>query len=255
MLEPLDSFHLDRNRAESFGAVAEQYERFRPVYPAELIADLQATGARNVLDIGCGTGRAGRELAARGLLALGVEPDPDMSAVARANGLDVEVSTFEAWSSGGRSFDLVTCAQAWHWIEPVTGARKVASLLNPRGKLVCFWNYERPHPVHKALAEVYLRLAPECDAASGVLESNDEPYVDDLRRSGVFRSVQVRRYDWTEVITADEWVGRVATQSDHLRLSTTRRTELLNEVHAIVAALEPLTLPSGTYAVFAEVTR
>ena len=32
--------HLDRERAGSFGSVAEQYDRYRQTYPRELIDDL-----------------------------------------------------------------------------------------------------------------------------------------------------------------------------------------------------------------------
>ena len=58
--------HEDRERAESFGAVAELYDRARPSYPEALIDALLAGGAERVLDVGCGTGIAGALLAARG---------------------------------------------------------------------------------------------------------------------------------------------------------------------------------------------
>ncbi|GEM_PF-4217836 len=57
--------HEDRARAESFGALsfgedAEGYERTWPSYPASLLDDLMAFEPRDVLDVGCGTGRAAR---------------------------------------------------------------------------------------------------------------------------------------------------------------------------------------------------
>jgi SAM-dependent methyltransferase len=85
--------HADRTRAESFGAVAEQYDRSRPPYPAQLIDDLTGGGAPDVLDVGCGTGIASRAFLARGCQVLGVEPDGRMAAVARQRG----VTTTAAW--------------------------------------------------------------------------------------------------------------------------------------------------------------
>src|SRR5579859_7520187 len=121
--------HDDRARAESYGSVAELYDRARPSYPDALLDALVAGGAARVLDVGCGTGIAAALLAARGCAVLGVEPDARMAAVARAKGLDVEVGRFECWDARGRSFDLVTAAQSWHWIEPAGGVAKAASVL------------------------------------------------------------------------------------------------------------------------------
>ncbi len=66
-------FHEDRGRALSFGGVAALYDRARPSYPAALIDDLMAWEPREVLDVGCGTGKAARLVAERGCDVLGVE--------------------------------------------------------------------------------------------------------------------------------------------------------------------------------------
>ena len=71
-----------------------------------------------MLDVGCGTGKVARGLLARGLDVLGVELDPRMAALARAHGVEVEVAAFEDWDDRGRTFDLITFGDAWHWIDP-----------------------------------------------------------------------------------------------------------------------------------------
>lgn len=101
-----------------FGEDAERYDRARPAYPELLVDDLVALGGRRALDVGRGTGKAGRLLAARGWEVLGVEPDRRMAVVARRHGPDVEIARFEEWDPAGRTFDLVTSGQAWHWIDP-----------------------------------------------------------------------------------------------------------------------------------------
>jgi len=53
----------ERRRAVMFGAEAERYDRARPSYPTALIDDLDSSGPERVLDVGCGTGKAGRLLA------------------------------------------------------------------------------------------------------------------------------------------------------------------------------------------------
>src|SRR3954447_8835038 len=95
-------------RAQSFGKVAELYDRYRPGYPAALLDDVLA---RRILEAGAGTGRATRALAERGAAIVAVEPDPAMAEVVRARtqGRDVEVvvSTFEDYAPTPRAFDRV----------------------------------------------------------------------------------------------------------------------------------------------------
>src|SRR5437868_443273 len=110
-----EELYLDRERAEIFGAIAGQYDRFRPEYPTALIDDLVALRPSTVLDIGCGTGKVAAEFVRRGLSVVGVELDPQMAAVAQAHGVSVEVATFEDWDDAGRRFDLVTAGASWHW--------------------------------------------------------------------------------------------------------------------------------------------
>ena len=152
----------DRSRAESFGNVAQLYDRARPTYPPELVEWLLSDGARRVLDVGCGTGIAGALFAARGCEVTGVEVDARMAAVAQTKGLDVEVSSFEQWDDRGRRFELAISAQAWHWIEPRAGAAKAAAVLSDRGRIGCFWNLgDPPAEVRERLAPVYDRLGPK----------------------------------------------------------------------------------------------
>src|SRR5215475_3487386 len=96
-----DRVHTNRTRAESFGAVADAYDRARPSYPPALIDDLLAAAPADALDVGCGTGKAARLLAERGVPVLGVEVDARMAAVARAHEIPVELGTFEQWDAAG----------------------------------------------------------------------------------------------------------------------------------------------------------
>src|SRR5262252_6317966 len=162
--EPHPSFetHLQRQVAESFGADASRYDRARPSYPAALVDRIVAASpGRNVLDVGCGTGIAARLFQTAGCRVLGVDPDDRMASVARQGGLTVEVSPFEAWRSAGRSFDAVTAAQAWHWVDPVAGAAKAAQVLRPGGRLAVFWNAAQlPPDLGAAFAGVYGEVQP-----------------------------------------------------------------------------------------------
>jgi SAM-dependent methyltransferase len=182
--------HENRSRAESFGSVAELYDRVRPSYPPALLDDLLTGGVVDVLDVGCGTGIAAALLAARGAMVLGVEIDERMAAQARAKGIAVEVAPFELWDDAGRRFDLVVSGQAWHWVEPHAGATKAARVLRPGGRIGLFWNLGGPPAeVRERLAPVYDRLEPELEnysVALGNRSGRDRDTVAGLEESGLF---------------------------------------------------------------------
>ena len=94
----------------------------------------------DVLDVGCGTGIASRQMAQRGATVLGVELAPGMAKIARGHGVDVEIAAFEGWDAAGRTFDRVTSAQAWHWLDLPLATAKAASVLRPGGRLCLIWN-------------------------------------------------------------------------------------------------------------------
>jgi SAM-dependent methyltransferase len=153
--------YQNRGRAESFGAEAERYERARPSYPAALVDDLMSERPKSVLDVGCGTGKAGRLFVERGCAVTGVEPDARMAEIARRFGLEVEVSKFEAWDDRGRQFDLVIAGQSWHWVDPSVGPPKARFVLRDGGRLAPFANVGHHEPrLEVALDAIYARYMP-----------------------------------------------------------------------------------------------
>ena len=49
------------------------------------------------------------------------------------------MARIEDWDPAGRQFDAVVAGQAWHWVDPVAGARRAAQALRPGGRLAVFW--------------------------------------------------------------------------------------------------------------------
>ena len=227
--------YQDRQRAESFGNDALRYDRARPTYPPALVDDLLAGRPGDqlrVLDVGCGTGKASRLFVDRGCQVLGVEPDLRMAAVAREHGVAVEDGVFEGWDPQGRRFDLVVSAQAWHWVDPVAGPAKAASVLDPDGRVGLFWNVAAiPTDLKAAMGAVYLQLAPGLDEYSVVLgNAGPDRYgtaADSLRASGLFADVVVRPFTHERTYTTDTWTDHLLTHSDHAALDPATRDRLL----------------------------
>jgi SAM-dependent methyltransferase len=227
----------DRVRAESFGAVAELYDRARPSYPAALIDALLADGPERVLDVGCGTGIAGALLTARGCAVLGVEVDERMAAVARAKGLAVEVAPFERWRPAGRIFDLVIAGQAWHWIEPRSGAEKAASVLVEGGRVGLFWNLGDPaRAIGAQLAGLYAELEPGLREAAAVSERRRmrTQLAAEALISERFEPPGVRSFSWTRTYDTASWLEFLRSHSDHQTLPAERRERLLAAIGAAI---------------------
>jgi SAM-dependent methyltransferase len=230
VLMPLHGMHGRSDLARSFGAVAEEYDRYRPTYPEALIDDLVAAHPRRALDVGCGTGRAGLLLATRGVDVLGLEPDAAMAAVARRHGLTVQESTFESWTAPAGGFDLITFAQSWQYIDPAQAAPRLVAHLNPGGVVARIWNYHVFEPaVTRSLDAVYAELAPDAGRFGHDLSELDEP-PDPLRGVTGLKLLPSRTYRWQGRQTTEEWVARIGTYADHRRLGPERLHTLQRRV-------------------------
>jgi SAM-dependent methyltransferase len=229
-----------------FGEEAELYDETRPTYPDGLVDDLVAwTGSeRRALEVGAGTGKATRLLAARGVAVLAVEPSAEMASVARRataglDGVEFVISDFERADLSDRRFPLVYAAQSWHWVDPATGYAKARAALLEGGHLVLFWN--RPNWVRSALREaldeVYERFAPEMPLRPGVRDIDAEERWE-LEIAGVdgFADPEVRRYDWALRHNADGYADLVATHSDVRLLDPERRGALLEGIRQTISA-------------------
>lgn len=232
--------------AESFGTDPAGYDRARPEYPAELVARIVGDRtAPAVLDIGCGTGIAGRQFQAAGGTVLGVEPDARMASHARAHGLPVEVATFEDWQPNGRTFDVLIAAQSWHWVDPVTGLRKAAEVLRPGGRFALFGHvFEPPAAIAEPFAEAYRRVVPDSPFGQGsgrrpieVYQAGYAKIAETLRESGDFRDVEQWRFDWQRDYTRDEWLALLPTTGGIAPLRPEQRAEILAAVGAAIDAL------------------
>jgi SAM-dependent methyltransferase len=249
----------NRLRAQSFGDDAASYDLIRPDYPSALIDDLLAGGATEVLDVGCGTGKAAKLLAERGVSVLGVEIDDRMADVARGHGVTVETAAFEQWDAAGRTFDLIVSGQAWHWVEPSVGVPKAVSLLRPGGALVPFWNFARlDDRTHAAIEAQYARLAPELSDESVVRGGGPATIAaqrEELLAGGAFASVVLQSYAWQQVYRRDQWLELISSHSDHRTLAPGRLEPLLAGIGQAIDGLGgELLAQYETIAIFAAIS-
>jgi SAM-dependent methyltransferase len=210
-------------RALSFGASAADYERFRPGYPRE-VADLvlahAARPVRDALEIGAGTGKATRLVAARGVRVTATEPDAAMLQELRAH-VPASVTAVRATLEQlplDHAYDLVFAAASLHWTTAEGRWDRIASLLARGG---VFASFGGPCRLLDPEVEEAVRTA-----RAGVVDDDEvpspdgTPETDDLQwpgtelvRSDAFTAVQQRVLPRRLSVTGDEWVGYLSTVS------------------------------------------
>jgi SAM-dependent methyltransferase len=234
--------------AESFGGDADRYDRTRPPYPDALVNQIiAASPGRDVLDVGCGTGIEARQFQAAGCAVLGVEPDARMAEFARRSGVEVEVATFEAWDPASRDFHTVIAGTAWHWVDPVAGAAKAASVLRGGGRLAPFHHvFQAPPEVTEALASVYRRVVPDSpfNLAGQATRSPLELYqplfakiADGIRAARGFSEPEQWRFDWERTYSRDEWLDQLPTLGSLTQLSPDKVAQVQEGVGTAIDAM------------------
>jgi len=119
-----------------FDRLAEAYRKFRIGYSPQTIDALCRESAGDILDAATGTG----------LLAELLRPR-----VARVVGMDISwpmisemtppvlVAAAERLPLRGASFDMVTCAEAFHWLDRPRATAEFRRVLRPGGLIALIW--------------------------------------------------------------------------------------------------------------------
>jgi SAM-dependent methyltransferase len=234
--------HHDRERLrQTFGSVAEQYDRARPAYPAAVFDDLaelaQLEPGSRVLEVGPGTGKATAELERRGYVVTGIELSPELAEIARRNApaAEIAVGDFETWEPPEANFDAVVAFTAFHWIAPALRYAKPARLLRPGGALAVVHTHHvrNDDPFWFSSQEDYDAVVPHPDNAPPPLPEEVASWVLD---EALFRDIVRRRYPVETVYSPDEYIALIETYSDNIALPEAQREELFRRLRTRIEA-------------------
>ena len=137
------------NATSRFSDRVENYVRYRPGYPPEVLETLKAecglVPSHVCADLASGTGIWTRDLLENGNPVFGVEPNAEMRKagerlLAEFPKFTSVVGTAEATTLADQSVDFVTAAQAAHWFDRARARREFVRILKPGGWLVLLWN-------------------------------------------------------------------------------------------------------------------
>ena len=200
----------DTEHALSFGRNVGDYDSGRPSYPPAAIDWMLTETGRvhpvsRVVDVGAGTGKFTAGLLGRGLQLTAVEPDAAMRQRLAENSPSVTVlaGAGERLPLPDASADLVTFAQAWHWVDVSATSGEVARVLTSGGALALVWNIRDEavgwvrrlgEVMGSSAAELYDSVTPPVGAPLERQAHAQFEWVNDMTRPQLLAMVASRSY-------------------------------------------------------------
>jgi SAM-dependent methyltransferase len=210
---------------DHFSEIASGYAAYRPRYPGPLFDFLAEHAPARTLawDCGCGSGQATIDLAERFDRVIGTDPSAAQIAQAPPHPrIEWRVAPGERSGIPSAACDLVTIAQALHWLD-VDAFFREAGRVARAGGLVAVWSYgdvRLEDPDADSLVRHFARTIV------GPYWPPQRRIVDEGYRSITmpFDEIEMPEFEMAERWTLEQLVGYVRTWS-----ATSRYREALNE--------------------------
>lgn len=240
-----------REREPDFNTLADDYAKFRTSYSDALFDTIldyaHAPSGGRVLDLACGTGLGMLTYLRRGFSVCGVDIALVMIEEARKTlppdaTVEFCLGRAEALPLPDSSFDLVSCAQAFHWFDPHLAFAECARVLKSGGTLAIFWKHAARGDVLTQtcerivcdwLGEEAMRQsrdhADEHEAGWGIYWKYVAPHGEALGRR-LFFDGEKKVVDFLLPRTGDEFVGYQRSREKIRKVLGGRREEFLTEL-------------------------
>jgi SAM-dependent methyltransferase len=214
-----------RQMSDLFASTADYYARYRPGYPAAVLARLRAAfgldGTGRLLDLGCGTGELARPLHADFADVVGVDSSPEMIAEARRQGARAGIANIrwrcmpaEDISDRLGHFRLITLGNSFHWMRREKVLAKAYALAGPGGGVAILGNpggvWAGEDPWERTVREVLIRwLGPQRRTRTSLFAAEEGAEKVALARSS-FVGVEAGTYRWERQVDIDTILNRSA---------------------------------------------
>jgi ubiquinone/menaquinone biosynthesis C-methylase UbiE len=222
----------DDRFALSFERVAADYDSARPPYVEDAVEWaldwLGLPRGSRVLDLGAGTGILTRQLLARGLDVVAVEPGDEMRAVLKRElpGVEAMVGRAERIPLEEGSVDGITVGQAFHWFETERALAEMHRVLRPEGGFALLWNH-------------FNQDDPLLGAVDRLLSSRDPARRSRWRErydSQRFGPLEEKAFYEERPMSADQLAAWVASTSRVISAPADEQAEIDGEVRRLAAS-------------------
>ena len=221
---------------DHFSEIASGYARYRPHYPEALFDFLagEAPARRLVWDCACGNGQATLDLAARFDHVVGTDASAGQIAEAPEHPrIEWRVAAERDSGIESATCDLVTCAQALHWVDTGAFFREASRVTRPGG-LVAVWCYGDVR-VDEPRADALVRHCSETTV--GPYWPRERRLVHEGYRSIAmpFEEIDVPEFPMTERWTLEQLIGYIRTWSATSAYRKATKKDPTVELHARLA--------------------
>lgn len=218
---------------EIFNREEENYDRYRPDYPAELFEAIREYAGLErdscVVEIGPGTGQATGPMLDMGCRVTAVELGDRLAAYLRrkypTGRLRVVQGDFMEWTAEEPA-DLVYSATAFHWLPVPESYHRVFDTLRPGGAVAIFRNHPYPARMedesNRVNERVYQKYRPRDICPPEFSEADCQSGTEALKAAG-FTAVEARLFRRVRRLTTTEYIGLIGTYSDHRALPAALR--------------------------------
>jgi SAM-dependent methyltransferase len=194
------------------------------------------------LDLACGTGLSTSGLLARGKSVTGVDVAPEMLDEARKKVIG-DCAFYEGRAEslpfGDCAFELVTCAQAFHWFDAVQSFGEIARVLRRGGTLALFWKHGLPDDPFEACAARLLQEISGRDEPFSVSRAKTDQFDEFWNERSAFCDHEEWRLPIDLLFTVESYVGYHSSRDDARFHLGDRRPEFLNRLRKAVAGMAP----------------
>ena len=222
------------NNKELFNCKSDDYARFRPSYPLIAIEWLKTkVSGEEVVDIGAGTGIFTQLLSQLFQQVSAVEPNEDMRKkfMQFLPEIPCSAASGEATLYPENSVDLITVAQAFHWLDEEKFKTEAMRILRPGGKVAIVWNTTLNNDFTSERNRICRKYCPRFQRGYAGKRSPAEG--DGFLRNVYFRKVEVVTFDNPFVMDLECFEGNMRSRSYALTPQDEQYDDFMAELRTV----------------------